>query len=107
MSAVIGVNERESPSDSGPRYFMDNTPFPIFTEKEWQTLRERLSLSPRQYELIRHLFDGSSDKEIASRMGISVSAVRAHIGRLFDKCRARDRVGLILCIVRCMNQIRL
>lgn len=70
----------------------------VFTEKEWEVILAELSLSPRQKEVIRRLFSGLSDKQIAAKLNISVPTVRTHIGRLFSRFHLQDRSELILRI---------
>ncbi|MFA5291592.1 MAG: helix-turn-helix transcriptional regulator [Phycisphaerae bacterium] len=71
----------------------------IFDEKEWEKLVEELSLPPRQSQIIQHLFQGKSDKQIAQDMGIALPTVRTHLGRLFEKFNTQDRSELILYII--------
>ena len=76
----------------------------IFNDREWETIYQRLDLSPKQREVVRHLLDGAADKQIAERMGVSVPAVRAHISRVFRKCQVDDRVDLILYVFRVFRE---
>ncbi len=68
----------------------------IFSAAEMDRLLEELNLSPKQADIIRCLFTGCSDKQIASRMQIQMPTVRTHISRLFQKFDVDDREGLIL-----------
>ena len=70
----------------------------IFSEAELGQLVEELSLSPRQTGIVRCLFAGCSDKQIANQMQIHIPTVRTHITRLFRKFDVDDREGLILHI---------
>jgi DNA-binding CsgD family transcriptional regulator len=70
----------------------------IFSEAELGQLVEALSLSPKQTDIVRCLFAGCSDKQIANRMNIHIPTVRTHITRLFRKLNVDDREGLILHI---------
>ena len=70
----------------------------IFTESEWLDIVDKLSLSPRQGELIKCLFAGDSDKQISSDMGISIPTVRTHLSRLFMKFDLQDRTELVLYV---------
>lgn len=70
----------------------------IFTESEWLQLVNELSLSPRQIEVIKHLFAGHSDKQIAMGLQISIPTVRTHLSRLFSRFDVRDRVELVLYV---------
>jgi len=76
----------------------------IFSEKEWDELVDDLSLPPRQAEVIKHLFFGRSDKQIAQEMQISVAAVRAHLSRLFSKFDLQDRHELVLYVFNHFRQ---
>lgn len=71
----------------------------IFDEKEWEVLAEELSLSPRQNQIVQHLFHGKSDKQIAKEIGIALPTVRTHLGRLFTKFNIQDRNELILYVI--------
>lgn len=72
----------------------------IFTESEWLELVNELSLSPRQAEVIKYLFVGHSDKQIAMELEISVPTVRTHLSRLFSRFDVQDRTELVLYVFR-------
>jgi DNA-binding NarL/FixJ family response regulator len=67
------------------------------------------TLSPRQLEIIRLIANGQSDKEIAKRLGISVTTVRTHLQRLYRDCSLRNRaeaVGLLWRMTMLSNSPR-
>lgn len=70
----------------------------VFSEKEWKRLVEELSLSPRQGEIVHHLFTGKSDKQIAQEMKVAIPTIRTHMGRLFTKFDIHDRTELIVYV---------
>ena len=70
----------------------------IFSEIEWFGIVDELSLSPRQEEIIKCLFLGDSDKQIANDLHIAIPTVRTHLKRLFMKLDVQDRIGLVLRI---------
>lgn len=72
----------------------------IFTENEWLEIVNELSLPPRQVEVIKYLFLGHSDKQIARELQISVPTVRTHLSRLFSRFDVQDRIELVLYVVR-------
>jgi DNA-binding NarL/FixJ family response regulator len=76
----------------------------VVSEQEWLALRENLSLSRQQAEIIRHILCGASDKEIAESMEISVSTVRTYLHRLFRKFQLNDRLKLALHVVACARR---
>ncbi len=73
---------------------------PLFTEDQWQEIVGRLDFSRRETEIVRLVFAGVSDREIADELAISVNTVQTHLKRLFIKLGVVNRVGLVLEIVR-------
>jgi DNA-binding NarL/FixJ family response regulator len=60
---------------------------------------DRLSaLTGREQEVARAVATGSSNKEIARQLGITERTVKAHIGSVFQKLNARDRLHLALIV---------
>jgi DNA-binding NarL/FixJ family response regulator len=54
------------------------------------------ALTPRQVEIVRLVGKGLGNKEIASRLGVSVTTVRTHLQKIYDKLRPGSRVELAL-----------
>ncbi len=78
---------------------MDIAQREIFSETQWGELVDNLELSPRLHDVIRCIFKGYSDKQIASQLDISVSTVRSYLWRMFIKFDIHDRNELILHVV--------
>jgi len=72
----------------------------IFSECEWRLLSDDLGFSPRQVQIVRCLFDGLSDKQVAAETRVSVPTVRTHLTRLFTRLNVQDRNELILYVFR-------
>ena len=72
----------------------------VFTKVEWSNLTNHLGMSPQQAEIARELLAGSSDKQIAQKLGIAVPTVRTYLGRMFAKLDVQDRNELIVHIFR-------
>ena len=58
-------------------------------------------LSPREREVLRHIAEGSSNKEIASTLGISVRTVETHRDSLMKKLGIHSVAGLTRFALRC------
>jgi DNA-binding NarL/FixJ family response regulator len=50
-------------------------------------------LTPRQLEVLKIVAEGVSDREIASRLGITPYAVDQHIRAILEKLGATSRTG--------------
>jgi DNA-binding CsgD family transcriptional regulator len=53
-------------------------------------------LTPREWETAALIAGGSSYKEAAYALGISIKTVKAHMGRVYEKTGAASNVGLVL-----------
>jgi DNA-binding CsgD family transcriptional regulator len=60
-----------------------------------------LPLSPQQREIALMIADGRSNRDIASRLSVSVNTVAYHIKQLFFKLQVHDRAGLLERIAGC------
>lgn len=55
-----------------------------------------LGISSREHEVLVLLAEGLSNKEIASRLGVSPNTVKTHVARVLEKLDARRRTEAIL-----------
>ena len=53
-------------------------------------------LTPRELDIVRLVGQGLSNKEIAEYLGVSVSTVRTHLNKAYDKLGSASRVELAL-----------
>jgi DNA-binding CsgD family transcriptional regulator/tetrahydromethanopterin S-methyltransferase subunit F len=84
----------------------------IETERELKNLaikyskdKEKLpethtNLSKREYEVLLFMAEGLSDKEIADKIFVSVTTVRTHIRRIYDKLLVKNRTEAISLLSR-------
>src|SRR5204863_6475996 len=63
-------------------------------------------LSPREIEVLERIAQGESPTEVANALFISGRTVKNHLGSIYEKLDARDRVQAVLKAVR-MGIIRL
>lgn len=59
-----------------------------------------IELSSRELEILNLTADGKSNAEIAEKLMISVHTVKAHIGNIIKKLRAKDRVNAVAIAIR-------
>jgi DNA-binding NarL/FixJ family response regulator len=59
------------------------------------TPAEKEPLTPREQEVLRSVFEGLTNKEIAFRIGASQSSVKATLQNLFEKTGVRTRGQLV------------
>jgi DNA-binding NarL/FixJ family response regulator len=52
-------------------------------------------LTPREAEVLRHIAEGLSNREIASTLVVSEATVKTHINHVFAKIGARDRAQAV------------
>lgn len=61
---------------------------------------ERSPLTPRELEVLRHVADGLSNKEIAATLLISQETVKTFVSRILTKLDLRDRVQAVVYAYR-------
>jgi DNA-binding NarL/FixJ family response regulator len=61
---------------------------------------ERLTLSPRERQILLLLHDGLSVPAIAAQLYVSLSTAKTYVARLYDKLGARNRAQALMTAVR-------
>jgi DNA-binding CsgD family transcriptional regulator len=56
-----------------------------------EAARASLGISEREFEVLRELAAGRSNKEIAAALAVSPNTVKTHVARLFEKLEASRR----------------
>jgi len=73
---------------------------PLPSGEETDTdLSDRI-VTPREIEVLRMMAEGLSNKEIASRLGISDHTVKFHVSSIFAKLGASSRTGAVTIGIR-------
>jgi DNA-binding CsgD family transcriptional regulator len=65
---------------------------------------EEHSLSPRQWEVLRLLVQGRSNKEIARTLGLAIGTVKIHVAVLFHKLGVTGRTAAAVVGARLLAQ---
>ena len=65
--------------------------------KENKTLQNaKIHLTPRELEVLKHLAQGLTNKEIAFQMNKSVSTVKQHISVMMLRLDVHTRTGIVI-----------
>jgi DNA-binding CsgD family transcriptional regulator len=65
----------------------------------WSRLRESLSLSDRELQIVQGIFEDQKQETIAYNLGISPHSVNTYIQRIYAKLRIGSRPQLIVRVV--------
>ena len=76
----------------------------MLSKSEWAQLVRHFSLPRRQAEIVRLLFAGYSDRQIATELEIEVCTVREYMSRLFTRFGVRGRTRLTIYLFRQFRQ---
>jgi DNA-binding NarL/FixJ family response regulator len=60
----------------------------------------KTALSPRELEVVEQVVDGSTNQEIAARLGVSPRTIHAHVSSAMSKTRTRTRTQLAVYALR-------
>lgn len=72
----------------------------LFSSRAWALIKRSLNLSTREHQLVRGVFEDSTDIAIALSLGISRHTVHTHFARLHLKLGVTDRAQVILRVLR-------
>ncbi|MGQ0624761.1 MAG: LuxR C-terminal-related transcriptional regulator [Sporichthyaceae bacterium] len=60
----------------------------------------KLGLSERELEVLRHVAEGRSNRDIGEAMGLSALTVKSHLARIARKLGTGDRAGMVATAIR-------
>lgn len=81
------------------RSYLQEEPQGIDLDTAMELVKNKFELTKREVEILREIYDGKTNTQIADELFISESTVKAHIYNLFRKMDVRSRVEAV-CIVR-------
>jgi NarL family two-component system response regulator LiaR len=80
---------------AGLRWTKRTAPQPAPPAIDGESARLKLGITPREYEILRLIADGLSNREIGERLFVSENTVKTHSSRLFDKMSVNRRVQAV------------
>ncbi len=66
---------------------------------DWEFLQRALTLSPRELQIVQHVYDDHTELDIAVSLGISVHTVHTYVGRLYRKLGVASRCQLLRSVM--------
>ena len=64
-------------------------------EMPWKKIQEVFNLTRREIDILRLLFQGKSDKEMAEELFVSVYTIKDHLGNIRKKMQVFTRTRII------------
>ena len=64
--------------------------------ENWRAIARSLSLSNRELEVVRGVFNGGNEASIADDLSISTHTIHSHFDRLYRKLGIKSRSALII-----------
>lgn len=71
----------------------------MLSPSSWHYLAAALRLSPREREIVRHIFDDHKELAIGQALGISPHTVNTYLQRLYHKLHVSSREQLIVRVM--------
>ncbi len=72
----------------------------LLLKAEWEMMARELDLSPRELQVVQHVFADEKEQVIAARLGISVHTVHTYLKRIYWKLGVNSRAGLVVRVFR-------
>lgn len=79
----------------------------LITDEEWKEISAFASLSAREAQVCRLLFNGMNRTEIGESLRLKFSTVRQYAEQLHVKLRVNSRVHLVLRIILIRDHLKL
>ncbi|MGD0351517.1 MAG: LuxR C-terminal-related transcriptional regulator [Verrucomicrobiota bacterium] len=71
----------------------------MFSEQEWEKVARTLTLTKRELQIIRGVFDDRTEYAIAADLGMSQHTVHNHFDHLHRKLAVHTRAAMVLRVM--------
>jgi DNA-binding CsgD family transcriptional regulator len=78
----------------------------LIDESYWECIADMASLSERELQVSRLIFEGNTREQVGERLEISTRTVRHYMESLHEKLRVANRVGLVLRLVQIRDYVQ-
>ncbi len=79
----------------------------VFAKRQWEYLRKRWHLTPREIEVAKLVCKDFDNDEIADKLHIEYNTVRAHLGNIFRKIGAKGKASVILESINVLQKAKI
>ena len=76
----------------------------LFDEKQWQYVRKRYHISPRELEVAKLVCQGFVNGDVAKRLNVKPGTVKTHLRSIFAKTHAKNRITMLLRFMDDVNK---
>ena len=97
MTPVAGTNDLVETTPAGGSC--------LFQTETWHQVREALSLSPRELQIVQSVFDDDSELVISRKLSISRHTVHTYMERVYRKLDVQSRVALVVRVIAVLQKV--
>ncbi len=78
----------------------------IFKPKQWDYLKRRWHLTPREADVARLVCKGYDNEQIARQLGIKYNTVRVHLVNIFKKTGVSGKAALTVKFIDVIQKLK-
>lgn len=75
---------------------MERPAVSLLNDRQWQYLRRRFKITPRELEIAKLICLGLTNEEIANHLKISTGTVKVHVRNLYRKTWVENKILMLL-----------
>lgn len=76
----------------------------LINQQQWEYIKRRYHLSPREIEVAKLVCRGLANREIANGLKVSPGTVKIHLKNIFHKARTRNKITTLLRFIGDVNE---
>lgn len=95
-------DKRETVVDDGAFYVLPDVN--LINQQQWEYIKRRYHLSPRELEVAKLICRGLTNREIASDLKVRPGTAKIHLKHIFHKARTRNKIATLLRFIGDVNE---